>query len=290
MGGHISQLSASAGTPKLYIWNGEMLFLGTFSVPHRAHRVVQEKLIVCLEGTLSFYRPDGEHIVARSCLLQTGVYLDTTQVNVGKAVVAVYYLHPFSQKYPALASVMQQAFDGVYYGHPLEEPLIERLLLLRDGKPMPPKETHMALQGLLVPSDLKTLMFREFDHRVLSVAQTIRSMIGENHTLSDLAASVHLSESRLEKLFKDQIGLPVTQYRLRYRVFISGILLASGYSVTEAALVAGFSSAAHFSRYFSNINGVPPSAAFMKPPFLETFVDEDVQTLVKSMTVGQPTA
>jgi AraC-like DNA-binding protein len=290
MSGHINQQSTLAATPKLYIWSGEMLFLGTFSVPHRAHRVVQEKLIICLEGTLSFHRPDGEHIVARSCLLQTGIYLDTTQVNVGKAVVAVYYLHPFSQKYPALASVMQQAFDGVYFGHPMEEQLIERLLSLRDGKPMPPKETYMALQGLLVPSNLNTLMFREFDHRVLSVAQTIRSMIGENHTLSDLAASVHLSESRLEKLFKDQIGLPVTQYRLRYRVFISGILLAFGYSVTEAALIAGFSSAAHFSRYFSDINGFPPSAAFMKPPFLETFVDEDVQTLVKSMTVGQPIA
>lgn len=289
MSGQINQQSALAATPKLYIWNGEMLFLGTFSVPHRAHRVVQEKLIVCLEGKLSFYRPDGEHVVARSCLLQTGVYLDTTQVNVGKAVVAVYYLQPFSQNYPALASVMQQAFDGVYFGHPLEEPLIERLLSLRDGKPMSPKETYLALQGLLVPPDLDGITFREFDHRVLSVVEMIRSTIGENHTLSDLAASVHLSDSRLEKLFKDQIGLPVTQYRLRYRVFISAILLAFGYSVTEAALIAGFSSAAHFSRYFSAINGVPPSAAFMKPPFLETFVDEDVQTLVKSMTVGQPT-
>ena len=92
MSGHINQQSTLAATPKLYIWSGEMLFLGTFNVPHRAHRVVQEKLIVCLEGTLSLHCPGGECIVARSCLLQTGVYLDTTEVDVGQAVVAVFYL------------------------------------------------------------------------------------------------------------------------------------------------------------------------------------------------------
>lgn len=289
MSGHINQQSALAATPKLYIWSGEMLFLGTFSVPHRGHRVVQEKLIVCLEGTLSLHCPGGECIVARSCLLQTGVYLDTTEVDVGQAVVAVFYLQPFSQDYSALASVMQHAFAGVSFGHPLEASLIECLLSLRDGKPMLPKEIYTTLRRFLVPPELEARTFREFDHRVLSVVQTIRSAVGENHTLSDLAASVNLSDSRLEKLFKDQTGLPVTQYRLRYRVFISAVLLALGYSVTEAALVAGFSSSAHFSRSFSAINGMPPSATFMKPPFLETFIDDDVQTLVKSMTDRQPT-
>ncbi len=289
MSGHINQQSALAATPKLYIWNGEMLFLGTFSVPHRDHRVVQEKLIVCLEGTLSLHCPGGECIVTRSCLLQTGVYLNTSQVDVGQAVVAVLYLQPFSQDYPALASVMQRAFAGVTFGHPLESPLIECLLSLRDGKASPPKETYARLRGLLVPPDLDGRMFREFDHRVLSVVQTIRGAVSENHTLSDLAASVHLSDSRLMKLFKDQVGLPVTQYRLRYRVFISVVLLALGYSVTEAALIAGFSNSAHFSRSFSAINGMPPSATFMKPPFLETFIDDDLQTLVESMTDRQPT-
>lgn len=289
MSGQTSQQPAVVATPKLYIWNGEMLFLGTFNVPHRAHRVVQEKLIVCLKGTLSIHTPDGESIVTRSCLLQTGVYLDTTQVDAGKAVVAVCYLQPFSQDYPALASIMQPAFEGVSYGHPLEDSLIDCLLSLRDGKPQSPKDTYTALRRFLLPADLNARIFREFDPRILSVVQTIRSGISENHSLCDLAASVHLSDSRLEKLFKDQIGLPVTQYRLRYRVFISVILLALGYSVTDAALIAGFSNSAHFSRSFSAINGMPPSTTFMTPPFLETFIDDDVQKLVESMTDRQPT-
>ncbi|HTN35416.1 MAG TPA: AraC family transcriptional regulator [Marinobacter sp.] len=288
MSGDISQQPTLGAIPRFYIWNGEMLFLGNFSIPHRAHKVVQEKLIVCLKGALTLQCPGGKRIVTRSCLLQTGVYLDTTQVDAGQAVVAIYYLQPFSQDYPALASVMQEAFPGVSFGHPLEDALAACFLSLRDGKPASPEEAYTKLHGLLVPSELETRMFREFDSRILSVVQTIRSAVCENHSLSDLAASVHLSESRLGKLFKDQIGLPVTQYRLRYRVFISVILLAQGYSVTEAALIAGFSNSAHFSRSFSAINGVQPSTTFMRPPFLETFIDDDIQALVKSIADRQP--
>ena len=80
----------------------------------------------------------------------------------------------------------------------------------------------------------------------------------------------------LEKLFKDQIGVPITKYRLRYRVFIGIIQLALGRSVTEAALTAGFASSAHFSKSFTAINGIPPSTTFLKPPYLEVLIAREI--------------
>lgn len=275
-------------TPRLYIWYGELLFLGTFSVPHHTHRVVQEKLVVCLEGSLTLQPAGDQPIRSRSCLLRTGTVLGEAGLDVSQAVVALFHLPPFSQDYPALRRIMKPVAPGVHCDHPGEEALIRQLRTIRDGPGLPPNQVQEALQGLVVPSHLSTLVFRQFDPRILEVVQRIQASIGENLSLGELAAAVHLSDSRLAKLFKDQTGLPVTQYRLRYRVYISVILLALGHSVTEAALLAGFASSAHFSRSFSAINGLAPSTTFMKPPFLETFIDDAVLKMVRSITHRQP--
>jgi AraC-like DNA-binding protein len=269
--------------PKLYMWKGEMLFLGTFPMPHRAHKVAQDKLVVCLEGNLKITCPNGDLITVQSCLLRCGLQLDTAQVDASKAVVGVFYLATFSQDFPALESIMQQAFAGVAYGHPSQHALIEQFKRVRDGN-FTPQESYAMVRDLMIPAQVSGVVFKEFDPRVLAVVQTIRNSVRTHHSVRELAAMACLSESRFEKLFKEQTGLPVTQYRLRFRVYISAVLLAQGYSVTDAALIAGFSNTAHFSRTFSAINGLPPSNPFLKSPFVETLIDEELLELVRSST------
>jgi AraC-like DNA-binding protein len=103
-------------------------------------------------------------------------------------------------------------------------------------------------------------------------------------SVGDYAADVHLSESRLNKLFKHQIGIPITKYRLQIRLSVGIILLASGYTVTDAAYDAGFSSTAHFSTCFSDMIGAQPSTTFLKPPFMDTFISDDVLNYIQSIT------
>lgn len=76
----------------------------------------------------------------------------------------------------------------------------------------------------------------------------IKHTVRENIPVSELAESVHLSESRLVKLFRNEMGIPITKYRLRYRLLVGVVYLAMNRSVTEAALAAGFASTAHFSK------------------------------------------
>lgn len=274
--------------PKLYIWPREMLFLGTRRSCHRPHRLVQEKLILCLEGSLSVRTGDGNRVHTGSCLLPVGITLDDDQVDISNAVIGLYFLAPFSQDYPALGSLMKPIAPGVFIQHPNETRLIEECLYLRDETELSPEEVYDRVRDMVVPPEVAALTFRQFDDRVLDVARIIRSRINENVTIAELAEAVNLSDSRLEKLFKEQTGLPITQYRMRYRVFVSALMLGLGRSVTDAALTAGFSSSAHFSRSYSATNGLAPSTTFLKPPHLRTLVDPRVIDSLAPILESEP--
>ena len=64
--------------------------------------------------------------------------------------------------------------------------------------------------------------------------------------------------------------------------------MALGYSVTEAALLAGFSNSAHLSRCYRQVNGVTPSSTFLNPPYLNSVLDPSAARLVEPLLDGQP--
>lgn len=271
----IAEQTTSVQVPRLYIWNGEILFLGTANVPLRAHRVVQEKFLVCLEGKFRLPDQNGDMVSSRSCLIGNGIRLERARIDGRGTVVAMTYLVPFSQDYPAMASHMTCSSPGVYYGHPNEQQLISKLTGLRDGPRRPEEQAYRILKDLMIPEAARDLRFRDFDPRILDIASRIRSNMEDNLSTSRLADGIGLSRSRLEKLFKKQTGIPLTLYRTRCRVFTAVVLLGLGHSVTEAALMTGFSSTAHFSRLFGSINGFSPSTIFQREPQPETMVETD---------------
>jgi len=261
--------------PKLHIWTNQLLFLGVSHIPYREHQVVSDKLMVSIQGDITVTLKNGAKIITRSCLAKSGTTFDKQYIDATKATMAIYYLAPLTQDYSALESLMFKALEGLHYNHPQEDLLIKQLLHIRNES-LPPEQAYPILRNFIVQPQLQDVIFKEFDTRIIKVIQRIRETVSNNLSVKAFAETVYLSESRLEKLFKEQIGVPITKYRLRYRVFIGIIHLALGRSVTDAALSAGFSSSAHFSKSFSAINGVPPSTTFLKPPFLEVFIANKV--------------
>ena len=73
----------------------------------------------------------------------------------------------------------------------------------------------------------------------------------------------HLSESRLQHLFREQVGVPIRRYLLWHRYLTALSLLADGASVTRAAHAAGFADSAHLTRTAVRMNGFTPT----KMPF-----------------------
>ena len=261
--------------PKLHIWSNQLLFIGAYKIPYREHQVVSDKLMVSIQGEMKITLEDGSQLSTRTCLTKAGATLNDQYIDANNAIMAIYYLAPLTQDYLALESQMTKAYSGLHYDHPKDELLIQQLLTIRNES-LPPELAYQLLRGFIISPQLNNVIFREFDPRIIEVVRRIRETVRNNLTVSEFAKEVHLSESRLDKLFKEQIGVPITKYRLRYRVFIGIIQLALGRSVTDAALAAGFASTAHFSKSFSAINGIPPSATFLKPPFLSVLLAKGV--------------
>lgn len=267
--------------PTLHIWSNQLLFVGAYKIPYREHQVVSDKLMISTQGEMKITLEDGSQISTRTCLTKAGAILNDQYIDANNAIMAIYYLAPLTQDYSALESQMVKAHEGLHYDHPQDDLLIQQLLDIRNES-LSPEQAYLELRDFIVPPQLHSVVFREFDPRIIEVVRRIRETVRDNLSVSEFAKEAHLSESRLDKLFKEQMGVPITKYRLRYRVFIGIVQLALGRSVTDAAHAAGFASTAHFSKSFSAINGIPPSATFLRPPFLNVLIAEEVLGMMKA--------
>lgn len=81
-------------------------------------------------------------------------------------------------------------------------------------------------------------------------------------TGAELASEAGLSESRLQHLFKAQMGLPIRRYVLWMRLRYVINLVRDGITLTESAHAAGFADASHFTRTFKAMFGIAPSILF----------------------------
>lgn len=275
----LRMMKSDPSSRKLYIWTNQILYLGINPVTYREHTIVSDKLIVCLKGEMEITLESGEKVSSRSCLLGAGTNFKKSNININNAIIAIYFLAPITQDYHALKSIMSHAQNGVDYDHPEESQLIDKLIEIRNT-PVNPQDAFKILRRFIVQPHLESTIFKEFDQRIIDVINKLRKTADENIVVKDFADDVYLSESRLEKLFKDQIGIPITKYRLKYRIFIGIIHLAQGYSITDSAMAAGFASASHFSKSFSGVNGIPPSETFLKAPYLEILLSEEIQNTI----------
>ncbi|MFV8755819.1 helix-turn-helix domain-containing protein [Nannocystaceae bacterium ST9] len=88
-------------------------------------------------------------------------------------------------------------------------------------------------------------------------------------SLETLAAEVGLSPSRLMHAFTESIGLPLRAYLRWLRVQRAALAITRGVPLARAALEAGFSDAAHMSRTFRDMFGLPPSALASRSQFMQ---------------------
>lgn len=100
---------------------------------------------------------------------------------------------------------------------------------------------------------------REVHPAVERAARALRDG-GAGVDLRSLARHCGLSPSRLSRLFRQQTGIRLVDYRNRQRLDRFAALYGSGRRLTllEAALAAGFGSYAQFYRVFRRVNGRSP--------------------------------
>jgi AraC family transcriptional regulator len=98
------------------------------------------------------------------------------------------------------------------------------------------------------------------DPRVLKAIAAIELALNRPITLSEVAASVHLSPSRFRHLFVAETGVAFRAYVLWLRLQSALERALAGESWTRAAYAANFADSAHLSRTFKRMFGVVPAS------------------------------
>lgn len=91
------------------------------------------------------------------------------------------------------------------------------------------------------------------------VADILRLDPGDPRSISEFAATVHVSVRTLQRMFVEETGTDFRHWRLRNRMASAGDLLRSGASVGAVARRLGYRDTSSFSRAFRTATGVSPS-------------------------------
>ena len=104
--------------------------------------------------------------------------------------------------------------------------------------------------------------------RLVRLVRALMDDPAERRPLDALARDAALSRRSLTRLFRQETGLSVGQWRLRRRVVAAIALLAEGRSVTDTALTLGYDSVGAFAQSFRKVAGAALSAYRLpKRPF-----------------------
>lgn len=95
-------------------------------------------------------------------------------------------------------------------------------------------------------------------HGVARARRHLEERSAERVRLGELARVAHLSPHYLNRVFREQVGVPPHRYQLGLRVDRAKALLAAGTSIATVAAAVGFADQAHLTRHFRRHVGLPP--------------------------------
>ncbi|WP_231897547.1 arabinose operon transcriptional regulator AraC [Vibrio rumoiensis] len=103
------------------------------------------------------------------------------------------------------------------------------------------------------------LIKKRVDPRITEVVNYMAKHLNEDFSNEQLAELICLSPSRLGHLFRDEIGMTITQWRDDQRISrAKQLLVTSNYSINQISRLIGYSDPLYFSRVFKNKAGLSP--------------------------------
>jgi AraC-like DNA-binding protein len=97
---------------------------------------------------------------------------------------------------------------------------------------------------------------REVDARLVAA---LAMLADSNISMPDLAAAVGVSPQRLRALARQELGMPLSRWRVWSRLRRAVEALQSGAPPAQAAVIAGFCDQAHFTRQMREMMGLTPA-------------------------------
>ena len=172
--------------------------------------------------------------------------------------------------------IMKSHLKGDPYIHIDMEPL--RKIIINSLKSIKEKTIplEVIINKILLTLGTETKDYSKIDSRIVKTINLIKNLEDKKILIKDLAKEASLSESRIQHLFKDEIGISIKRYLL-WRRLIDAISLIRKYSdLTTAAHGAGFSDSAHMSRTFRDSFGLNLSEIFKNSRSIQVNFSKDL--------------
>jgi AraC family transcriptional regulator len=215
-----------------YLWDGGFLAIGRNPpaiVPAHAHHAIQ--IVIAFDGESAVSAPDEEWRRGRGMIVMPDV---EHRYDGGGALGAMIFVDPESSE----GAWLRQS--------------------IRDDITMVPDARVDAIAGEL----------RRFFESPLDVLSAIRESDDLRMSLESAAAMVNLSPGRFAHLFADQVGLPFRRYILWRKLARAVLAIGREPTIGAAAQAGDFADAAHLTRTFLQMFGIPPSS-MMRGHFFE---------------------
>ncbi len=239
---------------RILIWRGSSLWIGHAGEPadFHSHHAVQIALPF-RKGRVSFARtasdwksypaaivaPNETHAFEARSQFMAQIFVEPESVH-GRALRAKY------QPDPIAPLSVEPLSDG-----------IENLAVAFE-RAASDHELYTLTQVLLSAIAGANASSTAPDPRIQQAIARVRAELEGDVSLPRIAATVGLSPDRFRHLFVAETGVAFRPYLLWLRLERALAAYVHGDSLTHAALAAGFSDSAHFSRTFRRMFGIAP--------------------------------
>jgi AraC-like DNA-binding protein len=239
------------------------------------------RLYMVESGIAKVILPDGEHLIQPGYLYLIPSF--TTHSYASDSLFVHYYFHIYNE---------YGVFDRFFYPFELQAGeedafLVKRLLTINPDKELrlsDPKsyDNYSTLQKSIVKQhklnnrDIETQgillqLFSRFmaesqpkyemmDKRIFNVLRYIRTNVGINLYVRELAEMCNLNVDYFNRLFKKEVGCTPIQYVIQKKIERAQVLLVlSNKSVKNIAYELSFDNVQHFNLMFKKVMGMPPN-------------------------------
>ena len=250
------------GTPNWYLWDGGFAALGRSEgiVPPHAHHAIQ--IVVSVEGTVRIHGKRGDWRMAPGVIVRPDVI---HSYDGNGAVGAMICVDPESAEGAWLKTSLRDDIT-IVPGPRIASCAAELRTFLES--PLESLEIGSLLRHCVHALCAGAPPSRRLDERVTKVLAAIRTSDDLRISIEDAAAMAFLSPSRFAHLFKQQVGLPFRRYMLWRKLTRAMLVIGRERTISTAAHEADFADAAHLTRTFYQMFGLPPSV-MMRGEFFE---------------------